>query len=820
MVATMFISEHPKNKTKLAILRLTKHTGFADLLSYLIALEENILLHKDGSLSAHFSYTAPDLDSSTDEELDYHAETWRNFINSFGDGFMIETNVITHPLKAQYVAQEFPDVVSALIDDERRAQFREGDYFKTRYYLSITYKPSDKVTSKFKQFAIETDEVSLGYDECLKHFKQILAETIDYLHQRSAKVHALTQDELMTYLYQCITGDDVVLRAPRLGTFIDAYLSQDFMGGFFPMVADNYIAVLNIFDFPAHQYPCLLEMLSYFPICYRWSTRIISLDASTCKSYLKRTERAWSSKAIGIMGVIRESLQMPVKLDQDAERMAESLRDAQTETSAGLMHYGFYLSNLILMHPDKKTLARIAQDMKSAIQSLNFKVRLEYANATEGYLGSLPCHGGYNVRKQLIDTDFMSCALPTSSVYQGESHAPCPLYPDKSPALLLTATRGSRPFWLNLHVQDVGHSLILGPTGKGKTTLVATLMAAHRRYEGSRIIVLDKDASNRQTIKALGGDYYDVMNHDSEFNPLARVDVNSPQAIETALHWLLGICEVQGLLATPKEQSLLREALVRLSHEPQAYKNLNHLTLQAPALREAIAAFNQGQYQQLLNGTDIQIKNMSVMGFEMGALMKHDGAARNLNLPVIQAMFDEFEILFQDRRPTLLILEEAWMYLQHSLFQRKLTDWFKTLRKMNVAVIFVSQDIDDIAKSDSASVIQSSCPTRIYLPNESAMEIKASYQHFGLNDQQINLIRNATPKEDYYLQSPLGNRLFRLDLGEIAKAFLCIDKRDDISAFHRIYDKTNPAWVLQWLNHKGLKDGLNFAKHNYFGDET
>jgi len=127
-----------------------------------------------------------------------------------------------------------------------------------------------------------------------------------------------------------------------------------------------------------------------------------------------------------------------------------------------------------------------------------------------------------------------------------------------------------------------------------------------------------------------------------------------------------------------------------------------------------------------------------------------------------------------DGRPTLLSLDEAWIFLDHPLFAARIREWLKTLRKKNVAVLFATQSLADIAGSSIAPAIIESCPQRILLPNDRAQEPQSrdAYASFGLNARQVELISRATPKRHYYLQSARGHRLFELGLGPIALA-LC-----------------------------------------------
>ena len=118
------------------------------------------------------------------------------------------------------------------------------------------------------------------------------------------------------------------------------------------------------------------------------------------------------------------------------------------------------------------------------------------------------------------------------------------------------------------------------------------------------------------------------------------------------------------------------------------------------------------------------------MHFEMDGLMQ----VKPLVLPVLTYLFHRLEARF-DGRPTLLVLDEAWVFLDDPLFAARIREWLKTLRKKNVAVVFATQSLADIERSSIAPAIIESCPTRIFLPNDRAIEPQAAavYERFGLN---------------------------------------------------------------------------------------
>ena len=157
--------------------------------------------------------------------------------------------------------------------------------------------------------------------------------------------------------------------------------------------------------------------------------------------------------------------------------------------------------------------------------------------------------------------------------------------------------------------------------------------------------------------------------------------------------------------------------------------------------------------------------------------------------------------------PTLILIDEGWLALDDPTFGAQLKEWLKTLRKKNASVIFATQSLADIDGSAIAPAIVESCPTRIFLPNERALEpqIAAIYDRFGLNARQIDIIAQATPKRDYYCQSRRGNRLFELGLSDVALAFCAASSKADQTAMADLVDEHGRSgFAAAWLRHRGL----------------
>ena len=165
---------------------------------------------------------------------------------------------------------------------------------------------------------------------------------------------------------------------------------------------------------------------------------------------------------------------------------------------------------------------------------------------------------------------------------------------------------------------------------------------------------------------------------------------------------------------------------------------------------------------------------------------------------------------------TLLIIDEGWLALDDEDFAGRLREWLKTLRKKNASVIFATQSLADIDGSAIAPGIIESCPTRILLPNDRAIEpqIMAIYRRFGLNDRQIEILARATPKRDYYCQSRRGNRLFELGLGEVSLAFTATSSKADQSLIEQVLvEHGREHFVAGWLEDHGIAWATDLIPH-------
>jgi type IV secretion system protein TrbE len=418
----------------------------------------------------------------------------------------------------------------------------------------------------------------------------------------------------------------------------------------------------------------------------------------------------------------------------------------------------------------------------------------------EAWLGSLPGNPYANVRQPIVHTLNLAHMMPVSAVWAGpETNRHL-----KAPALMMAETRGSTPFRLDLHVGDVGHAFIVGPTGSGKSVLLSLLALQFRRFSGAQVVLFDRGRSARAATLAMGGESVELgLEGTLSLQPLARID--EPGEIAFALEWVMGLLANECVTITPDVKDTVWTALKSLATAPRAERTLTGLAvlMQSNALVAALAPYTlDGAYGRLLDGATETLAINDVLHFEMEPLMQ----VKRLIPPVLTYLFHRLEARF-DGRPTLLVLDEAWTFLDEPMFAARIREWLKTLRKKNVAVVFATQSLADIERSVIAPALIESCPTRIFLPNDRALEpqAKSVYERFGLNSRQVEILGLATPKRDYYAQSARGNRLFELGLGPVALALCGASSPEDQKLIDRVVAETVPAGFADvFLRARGL----------------
>ncbi|OCW56107.1 conjugal transfer protein TrbE [Hoeflea olei] len=776
----------------------------ADFLPWAALVGPGIVLNKDGSFQRTASFRGPDLDSAVAAELVAVAGRINNAFRRLGSGWSIFVEAQRHEA-AIYPANQFPDAASGLVDAERKADFEEeGVHFVSGYFLTFLYLPPAEEAARAETWLYEGRERSgVNPHEILRAFTDRTERVLALLDGFMPECDWLDDSETLTYLHSTVSTNRHRVRVPETPIYLDALLAdQPLTGGLQPRLGDQHLRVLTIIGFPTATTPGLLDDLNRLPFPYRWSTRAILLDKTDATKLLTKIRRQWFAKRKSIAAILKEVMtnEASVLVDTDAANKAADADMALQELGQDVAGMAYVTVTITVWDADPRLADEKLRLVEKVIQGRDFTAMIETVNAVDAWLGSLPGHAYANVRQPPVSTLNLAHMIPLSAVWAGPER-------DEhfgAPPLLYGKTEGSTPFRLSLHVGDVGHTLVVGPTGAGKSVLLALMALQFRRYERSQVFAFDFGGSIRAAALAMGGDWHDLgggLTDGDEFSvslqPLARIHDTYERA--WAADWIVAILMREGISITPEVKEHIWTALTSLASAPVEERTITGLAvlLQSNDIKQALRPYCVGgAHGRLLDAETEHLGSADVQAFEIEGLVGTGAAPA-----VLSYLFHRIGNRL-DGRPTLLIIDEGWLALDDEGFASQLREWLKTLRKKNASVIFATQSLSDIDNSSIAPAIIESCPTRLLLPNERAIEpqITSIYRRFGLNDRQIEILARATPKRDYYCQSRRGNRLFELGLSEVGLA-LCVasSKADQTLIANLVVEHGREGFLAAWL---------------------
>ncbi|UPU37871.1 conjugal transfer protein TrbE [Geomonas paludis] len=784
-----------------------KPDRLADLLPWGALVAPGVVLNKDGSFQRTFSYRGPDLDSATESELVSVAARVNNVFKRLTAGWAIWAEA-QRACAAEYPTSHFDNPLAFLIDEERRASFQGNDHFESAYYLTFLYLPPSEQKSRLAGLFLEnSDKASVDATGQLMHFIDETNRIFDLMHGIFPDIHPLDDQETLTYLHGTISPKRHPVRVPEIPMYLDAVLADSpLVGGLEPRLGETPIKVLSVLGYPGQSIPGLLDDLNRLAIEYRWSTRFICMDKTDALSEIAKYKKRWFAKRKSVLVLLKEGItnQESAMSDSDAENKAYDADAAFQELAGDYVSYGYFTANVVIWDRDPERLQAKSRAVEQAINGLGFVTINETLNAIDAWLGSLPGHARANVRRPLLNTLNLAHLMPVSAVWAG----PVENKHLQAPVLMHTITSGNTPFRFNLHIGDVGHTMICGPTGAGKDVLMATLQAQFLRYRNSQIYIFDKGGSSRVITAGLGGDFYDLGSTGGDnqlaFQPLSGIDDDRERS--WASQWILDVLQQENVTVTPRIKAEVWGTLTSLATTPQEQRTISGFIAlsQNQVIRQALFPYSvDGPLGHIFDATCDSLNYSRWQVFEMEALMATSAAV----VPALSYLFHRLEQRFSAAVPTLLFLNEAWLFFDSPAFSPRIREWLKTLRKQNVSVIFATQGLTDIESCPISTALIESCPTRIFLPNDRAMEEETArvYRRFGLNERQIHMLAMAQPKRQYYYQSTLGNRLFELGLGPLGLTFCAAtSKEDQIQAKKILAGDGHDEFASQWLHHKGL----------------
>lgn len=808
--------------------------GATSLLDYFGIVGDGIVLLWPGIFMAGWEISGPDMDSLEDAESWQVAHRLANKLK-LGRGWTIQCDLIRGEYH-EYCPESpnWPDPISYMIDRERRFRYHlAGDPASprlSRYFLTLSYEPKLKASRRAARFVFLNDsqEGAGPNEQALQLFKKRIGEINAQLKANMTSTRRLRTyrravgekdqvcDEMMQHVRRCITGEDYPFAVPRdpsqLHELLNQYLATDDMtGGAEPQTGDplNYllpgkrIAVISIDAFPEDSWAGIMRELDGIPYDFRYTQAGQILDELEAKESHDINKGRWKGKKRPdrrkLLPVGEDD---PLAIDREAEKLEIDAADASAKAEYGKETSVRFSAKVIVTESDAALLKRTVDAVVSTVKhSCGFGCRIETIDAVAAWLSSFPGQHYKEPRLFLVNVNNMVDMMPLSAPYRGLLFNPSKYYPPKSPPLMYAVTSGGTPFRLHQNVSDVGHELLVGPTGAGKSVYLGAKAAQFFRFPNAQVYVFDKKKSMYTLCKAMGGIFHDISpDNGPQLCPLA--DLETPGERDWAAQVLRLLLEENGLSVTHEEGSQIKQTLELLNEEPCSGRSLSDFVMAIPAqrIKNGLAVYLDG----ILDADRDSMAMSRFCVFEMDELYRLDKKVMN---GALFCIFGKIRRRLDSSIPTLMMVDEFREALEHPMAAEAFDGFLYEGRKLNLAVILTLQDFAKALASPLKQAILQQCHTKTCLPNPQALlEAADHYQMLGCNARDRELIAYAEPKNHYYVMSADGKRMISFEFGDLALAFLANSSDADRREVDRLIEREGEGWQSAWLRQKGLHD--------------
>ena len=769
---------------------------------WICLIDKGVVLNKNGTLQKTLKYRGYDLDSSTVYELKNINAKLNDVIKRLGQGWSL--NVEARRKKCtDYIEAKNEILAIDIIEKERKLNFLENEHFESEYYLTIVQLIPTDNSKKVGEIFLEYAKKSEILDKTLENFNKEFKKILNLFKEIFLEVTELDDEETYTYLHSCVSTKIDKVVVPEIPYAMANYLcDSDLVGGLKPKLRGKEIRCISIQGFPNYTVPGFFDVLNRLNIPYRWITRFLMLSKLEALSKMERKYKNIFSQRLSLFQRVYAELtgekeENSRKLNEDALNKANEVRTQIALTTGDYVSQGFYTCTLIVDGDSIDEVEERVDVISKTINNMGFITIEESINSVEAFLGSIPGNITNNIRMPILNTITLSHLLPVSSVWGGDSwnkHL-------NVPPLIYTKTKGSTPFRFNIHIEDIGHSAIVGPTGYGKSVLLGLIASSFMKYKDSRVYFFDKDASSRVLTYAVGGEFHDLGNDELSFQPLANIEIVEEK--EWAYGWILEILEQENVKVSPTQKEKIWKALDNLAKTPIELRTISNFytSVNDREIKEALIPYKIGGALGKYFDSDKDTLNFSRWQvFEMNQVINNKKGIT----PLLSYIFRRIENSL-DGNPCIIILDECWMFFDNPIFAAKIREWLKVLRKKNCSVIFATQELGDILNSKLFTTVLDACQTKVFLPNPNAFADNyiPIYQKFGLNKTEIEIISKATKKKEYYYKSTKGSRLFELDLKEKTLSLIAssdLAKQNKAKELKEIYRDAND-FTREWLSY-------------------
>ncbi len=770
--------------------------AFSELLNWYGLVSEGTVLCKDGSLIAGWYLSGIDTEPLDFETVQNRTENLARAVKDFReeDGFWID--LARRPLRTYKTSEKDFDAPVLQIFESERAEYFESEDNNYSNRITLCYhwippKLSGDLDETLQSFKARCRLVETRFNSMFKLTRMGLRRDVDDHHEVEVE-----RDELLGRLASGLSGRFCKVNVPRIPVYLDRIFAPEWVHSSpqsLPYMSGRPVAVIAVDGYPSVSSPEMLKLLETLPIEYQWSTRFLPMSKNKASGAVKDKQKAWAFSKSSLKSQLSKESEA---VNAFSQQMALEAQDALNDLDAGDMSYGDFTSVITIFGDasfSEDALSSVAVEIVEELSQQGFTARRETFNALEGFLSTLPGHRSPNMRRGILSSVNFADLVPISTIWSGQPINPCNKFPNNSPALLRAQSSTGEPYFFNLHSRDVGHSLVFGPTGTGKSVLLNLIASNFMKYQNAQVFAFDKMHSMYALTRAVGGTHIDLGPGEAGLNPLGALDY---LGISWGIEWISNLCRLSGITVTPAMTTEITQALNTLDRNSDAMFEELHAEIQDESIKQALAPFIRGGgYDGIINA---QSDNLALSNFTVFEADELVSAGDTICVAVLDYVFAIVEKRLTGA-PSLIIIDEAWSFLGHPLFAKRIEKWLRELRKSNASLVLATQFAGDTVEGKLSDALINSCKTRIFLPDPDAKNSKITekYMALGLSETQIDILTTIKPAQDYYIIKPEGRRIVDFCLGPKALSILGATDVEQSTQIKALWAKDPNTW---WNN--------------------
>ncbi len=570
-------------------------------------------------------------------------------------------------------------------------------------------------------------------------------------------VRVLGKQEAFRVLKRTLNFDPDKLDFAKLkyDTFLDYYLPESHLECHpkYLRVDDYYVKVLTLKEPAAQSFPLIFKRLLEVEANYHVVTEWKREDSGKMRRTIQAKRRHFHNTKRSFLSQVSlaDAPAQDVLLDDSRESQVRELGEGVKEIELHGNYFGLFSLTVVIYDLDPGKVDRACAEFYKVFSVHDAQLYEERYNLLNAFLAAVPGNHAFNLRYlYLLNTNYADFSF-LFTLHSGEPRN----HHLRAEYLAVLETNHHTPYFLNLHYRDVAHTMILGRTGAGKSFLLNFLITNLQKYRPYTFI-FDLGGSFESLTQLFEGSYVRVglESQDFRINPFSL----SPTKENLDFLALFVTVLIQGQRPADLDPATERDLYHQIENLYAVDPELRTLSVLANMLGHDLASrlakwTRGGQFGFLFDNSEDTISFSRFQCFDFQRMSQYP----ELLEPLLFYILHRANAVIADRAITpvfkAFFIDEAWVFLRNPSIERYVVEALKTWRKHNAAMVLSTQSLDELKRSDVLDIVIESCATKIFLANPD-MDRDLYARQFHLNENEVELIANLIPKQQFLIKTP------------------------------------------------------------------